>query len=463
MSFIERLQKLIVSYLLNNRIPLILDFYLIDFQKIGNIFTFLKSVYLVFFQKLDMILFYEFIQYVLHELYAYDFVEYLHVKNLKQWIPDCLKFKSTQFDFYLSIQKKQDGKLIINTEFSLKLNTFHQGKERRYVVSKAINKGSYGKVYLCVDEHCNQFAMKLFQFKEEMDCELKALDHLKTFKGVIQSLDSFDFSILDIKFGAFVMPFMPHTLKSFVENYNLPDNFMLGVFYQLLCELKNIHNVGCLHLDMKPENILIDNEDDSMKLIDFGLAEILPKGTHHATTEEAKITSWFRCPVNALAEANRTPFHTSWIADFFALCVSMIDMSSYDSKSGKFDFVHKPTFDIFTRQEYFKSRPSNDKLPKEIDVDLSKVRINIACRAAIKNPFFRNILMEYMNPESVLRWYSELQTSPENNSVIPEVIAKIEIYFRMKPVVSELNARFKKSAESDIETPPRPRVNVSSP
>lgn len=461
MSFIERLQKLIVSYLLNNRIPLILDFYLIDFQKIGNIFTFLKSVYLVFFQKLDMILFYEFIQYVLHELYAYDFVEYLHVKNLKQWIPDCLKFKSTQFDFYLSIQKKQDGKLSINTEFSLKLNTFHQGKERRYVVSKAINKGSYGKVYLCVDEHCNQFAMKLFQFKEEMDCELKALDHLKTFKGVIQSLDSFDFSILDIKFGAFVMPFMPHTLKSFVENYNLPDNFMLGVFYQLLCELQNIHNVRCLHLDMKPDNILIDNEDDSMKLIDFGLAEILPKGTHHATTEEAKITSWFRCPVNALAEANGTPFHMSWIADVFALCVSMIDMSSYDSKSGKFDFVHKPTFDIFTRQQYFKSNRS-DKSPKEIDVDLSKVRINIACRAAIKNPFFCNLLMEYMNPESVLRWYSELQTNPKNNSVIPEVIAKIETYFRIKSIVSELNEHFKKS-ESDIETPPRPRAHVSSP
>ena len=451
MSFIERLQKLIVSYLLNNRIPLILDFYLIDFQKINNIFTFLKSVYLVFFQKLDMMLFYEFIQYVLHELYAYDFVEYLHVKNLKQWIPDCLKFKSTQFDFYLSIQKKQDGKLSINTEFSLKLNTIHQGKERRYVVSKAINKGSYGKVYLCVDEHGNQFAMKLFQFKEEMDCELKALDHLKTFKGVIQSLDSFDFSILDIKFGAFVMPFMPHTLKSFVENYNLPDNFMLGVFYQLLCELKNIHNVGCLHLDMKPENISIDNEDDSMKLIDFGLAEILPKGTHHATTEEAKITSWFRCPVNALAEANRTPFHTSWIADFFALCVSMIDMSSYDSKSGKFDFVHKPTFDIFTRQEYFKSRPSNDKLPKEIDVDLSKVRINIACRAAIKNnQFFCDILMEYMNPESIVRWYSELQTNPKDNSIIPEVIRTIETYLRMK---------FEEDSQSKSngETPPRQR------
>ena len=55
MSPIDELKKLIVSFLLDNKIPLTLNFYLIDFQKIGNIFTFLKTVYLVFFQKLDMI------------------------------------------------------------------------------------------------------------------------------------------------------------------------------------------------------------------------------------------------------------------------------------------------------------------------------------------------------------------------------------------------------------------------
>jgi len=458
MTLIEKLQKLIVGFLLKNKIPLTLDFYFLDFNKIGDIFTYFRSVYLMFFQEIDdMIPFYEFIQYVLHELYTYTFIEYLHVKNLKQWIPDCLHFESSQFYFYLTIQQKQDGKLSIRPEFSLKLNTVHQGKERRYVISRLINKGSYGKVYLCVDEHGNQFAMKLFQFKEEMDCELKALRHLKTFNGIIQLLDSFDFNILGIEFGSFVMPFMEYTLKSFIETYNLPDNFLLRVFYQLLCNLTTIHGMGCLHLDIKPENILISDTNNIMKFADFGLAEILPSGTYYATTSEAKITSWFRCPANALAEANGTPFHSSWIGDFVAACVSIIYMSSYNSKLGKFDFVLSSKFDIFTRQQYFKSKPSNDKSPKEINVELSKKKINDACKTAIKNPFFRNLLMEYMDPESVLRWYSELQTSPEDNSVIPEVIAKIETYFRMTFVVSELNARFKKS-ESDVETPLRPHV-----
>ncbi len=456
MSLIERLKTLTRKFLCENRISCSPDFSQIDFQKIKNIFTFLKTVYQVFFQGIDMILFNEFIQYVLAELYAYDFVG-LDSEYEDTQITHILNFESTQFDFHLFIRQKQDGKLSIRPDFSLKLNTIHQGKERRYRIIRLINKGSYGKVYLCEDEHGNQFAMKLFQSKEEMDCELNALRHLETFDGVIQSLDSFDFNILGIEFGAFVMPFMEHTLKSFVEKYNLPNDFILRVFYQLLCALREIHARGCFHLDIKPENILISDKNNEMKIADFGIAEILPEGTHYATTLEAKITSWFRCPVNALAEANGTPFHISWIADFFALCVSMIYMSSYYSNSKIFNFLYSSKFDIFTEQQYFKSKPSNDDSPKEIDVDESTRQINEACRAAVKNLFFRDLLMECMNPESVLRWYSELQTSPKDNSKIPEVIAKIETYFHMKSVVSELNARFKKS-ESDADTPPRPHV-----
>ena len=69
MSHIEKLKKRIVSFLLDNQIPLTLDFYLIDFSKINDIFTFLKTAYLVFFQKLDMMMFYKFIRYVLNEFY----------------------------------------------------------------------------------------------------------------------------------------------------------------------------------------------------------------------------------------------------------------------------------------------------------------------------------------------------------------------------------------------------------
>lgn len=461
MSHIEKLKKLIVSFLLKNDIPLTLDFYLLDFNKIGDIFTYFKSVYLVFFKKLDMMRFYEFIRYVLHEFYKYKFVEYKYIKTRKPLSPDCLMFESNQFYLYLIIQQKQDGKLSIRPEFSLKLNTVHQGKEHRYAVSKAITSGSYGKVYLCVDENGNRFAMKLFQLKDEMNIELKALRYLKDIDQVITPLDAFDFNILGIEFGAFVMPFMKYTLKSFVEAKNPSEDFLLRVFFGLLLDLRKIHDKGCYHMDLKPENILMELLFDGnvdMKLADFGLAEILPEGTHYATTPEHKITEWFRCLVNALAKANNTQFHISWIADFFALCVSMIYMCSYNKLKKSFDFLKNPIFNIFREQQYFKSNRSDDKSSKELNIDFSKTRIEIACRNAIKNPFFRDILMEYMNPESIVRWYSELETNPNDNSVIMEVIVKIEVYFRMRFVVSQLKEHFKDTKQ----TPPRPRTYVSS-
>lgn len=467
MSHTQKLQKLIVAFLLKNNIPLTLDFYLIKFQNIHDIhdiFTYLKAVYCVFFQEIGIMLFYEFVQYVLREFYGHEFVEYKYVENRKPLIPDCLKFESDQFEIYLIVRQKSDGKLSIRQEFSLKLNTVHQGKERRYVVQKLISKGSYGKVYLCVDEHGNQFAMKMFQLKDEMDIELQALRHLEGMDEVIEVIDTFNFNIIEVKFGAFVMPFMKYTLKSFVEIKNPSEDFLLRIFYWLLCYLRKIHKMGCYHMDIKPENILMELFCDGtidMKLADFGLAEILPKGTHYATIESAKITSWFRCPENALAEANKTRFHISWIGDFFALCVSMIYMCS--RKSGKtFHFLNGSIFDIFRGQQYFMSNRADDKSPKELDVKLSKTCIEIACQTAIKNPFLRTLLMEYMNPESILSWYSELQKIPKDNSRIPEIIDKIETYFKLKAVVSQLKENFKKS-ESDVETPPRPRAYVSSP
>ena len=453
MSHIEKLKKNIVGFFLKNGIPLTLDYYLIDFQNISDIFTYLKSVYLVFFQKLDMIQFYEFVKYVLHEFYRYKFVEYKYVKNQKSQIPDCLKFESNKSEIYLIIQQKSDGKLSIRPEFSLELNAVHRGKQRQYTVIKCINKGSFGKVYSCLDEHGNQFAMKLFQLKSEIDIELNALNHLKDIDGVIKSLDRFDFTALGINFGAFVMPYMEYTLKSYVEKYKPSNDFLIRVFYKLLHYLREIHEMRCFHMDIKPENILIHVYDDGtvdVKLADFGLAEILPEGTNHLLTNQEKITEWFRCLVNALAKANQTYFHISWIADFFALCVSMIYMCSY--KSGKkFDFLDNVIFEIFRGQQYFKSKRSDDKSPKELNVDLSRVRIINACRAAIKNnQFFCDILMEYMNPESIVRWYSELQTNPKDNSIIPEVIGKIETYLRMK---------FEEDSQSKSngETPPRQR------
>lgn len=456
MSELENnLKKIIVGFLLDKRIPLKLEFYLIDFQKITNIFYFLKSVYIVFFKILDLP-FYEFAIYVFNKLYNYKFVKFTK-KN-------CLMFDYQKFVFYVLFSEKSDFKLSIRCEFTLKNGSVHQCADRRYTIDKLITSGSYGKVYLCQDEHEKKFAMKLFQSEEELNIELDALTELKNVDGIMKSIDDLYFNLLDVPFGAFTMPYMEYTLKSFIETKNPSEDFIIKLFYELLIILRDSHANGVIHMDFKPENVLISiipdgSLDGSLDicLADFGLAEILPEGTYYAKTKHEKITSWFRCPHNSLSKANNKMFHISWIADFYAWCVSILYMMSLrisqfaPPSRRKFDFLKSDIFSIFRTQAYLIPHNPSDKNPKEIDIKYSTDKINEACQT-IKNSFLRNLLMEYMNPESILRWYSELETSPKNNSMIPEVIAKMETYFQS---IQLIKAR---PTESDTETPPRPHT-----
>ena len=49
----------------------------------------------------------------------------------------------------------------------------------------------------------------------------------------------------------------------------LPERIARYYFIQILEGLKHIHEKGLCHLDMKPENILLDKQFD-VKIVDFG-------------------------------------------------------------------------------------------------------------------------------------------------------------------------------------------------
>ena len=65
---------------------------------------------------------------------------------------------------------------------------------------------------------------------------------------------------------------------------------------EMLAALTYIHKKNIVHLDIKPENVLVDKSSDqpSVKLIDFGLSQWLVKGS--ATLENACGTIDFKAP-----------------------------------------------------------------------------------------------------------------------------------------------------------------------
>lgn len=421
----NKLKKLIVSFLLDSRIPLTYELYLIDFQKIKDIFYFLKAIYKVFFTT-NKQLFYEYVKYVFHELFQY--------KYIKNTNTDCLMFKYQQFEFYILFKKKLEN-LNIRIEFSLKIGSIHQCPDRCYRVCSLISKGTYGKVYLCQDEHGNKLAMKLFQEKLDMEVEIDALSKLKKIDGVVQIVDVIYFNILGVDFGAFTMLYMEYTLKSYVEAFNPKEEMIIEVFYELLCILKDLHANCVIHCDMKQENVLL-TEDSRICLADFGISKILPDGIHMIKINDEIVTSWFQCPINSLSKANNEPFIVSWIADLYGLCVSMLFLLSFEISESekKFNFLDSYLFHIFRDKNYFEIDEDEDededhKSKKKIDIKGSTEKIHNAC-SIVENKFFRELLMACMDPESILGWYVELEIDPSNNnSIIPKIIEKIEDYF----------------------------------
>lgn len=77
-----------------------------------------------------------------------------------------------------------------------------------------------------------------------------------------------------------VMEYGGITLTKFMKDYGkcspqrpgLPEQTVLSIFRQLVSGLYELQCKGILHRDIKPDNILINEDTEEVKIVDFGLA-----------------------------------------------------------------------------------------------------------------------------------------------------------------------------------------------
>ena len=145
-----------------------------------------------------------------------------------------------------------------------------------YETIELLGEGASSKVYLVSDDSGNKFAVKALREELAGDESLKAL------------LESEAKSLLKInhprvsRFVSFTMDSdpLPHLVTEYVEGKTLKDlvsesplsgPILLSMSKGLLEGLQAIHEVGIIHKDLKPGNIVFTEQ--GVKLIDFGISE----------------------------------------------------------------------------------------------------------------------------------------------------------------------------------------------
>ena len=150
----------------------------------------------------------------------------------------------------------------------------------RFKIGKQLGSGNQGTVYLCADpELQRRVAIKL------LDKSLRGANS----RTEARTMSKLQHPNIVSIYEAGEHNGTPYLVFEYVEGRLLADAIrqdklqihqILSVFQGLLEGVSQAHRVGIVHRDLKPANIIL-NSEQIPKIMDFGIARLLPKGREH--------------------------------------------------------------------------------------------------------------------------------------------------------------------------------------
>ncbi|MBZ0187295.1 MAG: serine/threonine-protein kinase, partial [Candidatus Obscuribacterales bacterium] len=266
----------------------------------------------------------------------------------------------------------------------------------RYKIGELVGVGGMGAVYKAhYTQLAKTFAIKILQ--QELAADPTALRRFEREAGAVGQL-SHPNIVAVYEFGM-TQDASPYLVMDYLDGEGLDarlrsEVYLSGetvadLFIQVADALAHAHNKSIVHRDIKPSNMILlkdENDNDLVKLVDFGIAKIMPEGdkTTLGTTQTGELigSPWYMSPEQC---AGKTIDGRSDI--YSAGCVM------YEAITGKPPFCGDNLVQIILHHVNEPSPRPRDKHPSlEIHEDLEY----IVLRCLEKNPEDR-----YQNADSL--------------------------------------------------------------
>jgi len=178
-----------------------------------------------------------------------------------------------------------------DVDFTTELLDYFKTKLTDYHIIKYLSKGVFGMVYLIECSIDNkEYALKLVYHKNTKNIKIDdkrahdsiyyeymlLLNHLNNHDSIIKMKNNIykKFITKNYTFSIIILDYCRYTLDEYIKEHTMDEYKIKKIGTYLVDIMSYIHSKSYIYIDLKPENIMFQNDNiDSIKLIDFGLAE----------------------------------------------------------------------------------------------------------------------------------------------------------------------------------------------